>query len=80
MKSTALLKWEAIIGNEKEFFVRPRVHLLHGHLMTVLDANIESEGAIFCRVTIRSGEKGYIDDAILSLTSVFNAALHWDDI
>jgi hypothetical protein len=58
--SNVLLKWKPTRSGDKECLVRPRVQLPDGHLVTGLDANVQSEDAQFCFVSIVSGEKGYV--------------------
>lgn len=55
------LKKTATVSEAREVFVKPRVQIENGALVTIIDSNVRSEGAVFCEVMIGSGEQGFID-------------------
>jgi hypothetical protein len=57
---SVLLKWKPTRSEDKECLLRPRAQLPDGHLVTGLDANVQSEDAQFCLGSIGQGEEGYM--------------------
>jgi hypothetical protein len=58
--SNVLLKKKPTRSGDKECLVRPRAQVPDGHLVTGLDASVQSEDAAFCFVSISPGEQGYV--------------------